>query len=236
MKKNCLIVALDVEDFAAARRVIGQLGSSVSFYKVGLRLFIKEGPAIVGWLKKKGFKVFLDLKLYDIPNTVAQAVESAVSLGVDLLTLHASGGSEMIKQAVGSARLSARRLKKKKPLIFAVTVLTSCENLGPLGISEKIPDHIVRLAKLSSQAGVDGVVCSPQEIRLLRNQFGTSLKILTPGIRWNEEVSHTSDDQKRTATPAQALCDGADYLVVGRPILLASSPREVVREILMVTT
>jgi orotidine-5'-phosphate decarboxylase len=229
MKHDSLIVALDVENFSKARRLVQKLGSEVSFYKVGLRLFIREGPEIVRWLKKKGFKVFLDLKLHDIPNTVAQAVESATRLGVDFITLHASGGAEMMAAGVQAAKRSARVNKKNRPKIFAVTVLTSLKNLSPIGISRSVSQQVLKLAKLAQQSGVDGIVCSPQEIRPLKKLFKSSLKILTPGIRLD---SNSSDDQKRTATPTQAFADGADYIVVGRPILLAADPKKVVQKIL----
>ena len=231
VKRDRLIVALDVEDFRAVRRIVKELSSSVSFYKVGLSLFTREGPLVVQWLKKRGLRVFLDLKFHDIPNTVFQAVQSAVALGVDILTLHASGGLEMMEAAVQAANQSARRLKKRRPKIFAVTVLTSHSNLGPLGISASIPSHALRLVNLAKRAGVDGVVCSPLEIRSIKRR-GKGLLVLTPGIRLPGGGQH---DQKRVSTPAQALKDGADYLVIGRPVYQSSRPREVVKEILRQT-
>lgn len=232
MKRDQLIVALDVENFAAAKKNVGKLSPTVSFYKVGLRLFIKEGPPIIRWLKQKKCKIFLDLKLHDIPNTVAQSIESIQSLGVDFVTVHASGGVEMMKGAVESARKSARRLKIKPVKILAVTVLTSMNSLKPFGISSSISDQVIRLAGLAKQSGVDGVVCSPLEIKLVRKKIGQSLKIITPGIRLSDDSSIDSDDQKRIATPELALQDGADYLVVGRPILSSSDPIKVVHQIL----
>ena len=180
-------------------------------------------------MKKKNKKVFLDLKFHDIPNTVAQAVESATALGVDLLTIHASGGPEMMREAVKAATLSAKKLRKKRPQIFAVTVLTSIDDLSYLGIHRKVSEQVLNFAKLAAQAKVDGVVCSPEEIRFLKKKFGKKLKLLSPGIRLED---HSKDDQKRIATPVQALKDGADYLVVGRPILQAQNPRLVVKSIL----
>lgn len=229
MRPDQLIVALDVENLEKARKVVSALGDSVCFYKVGLRLFTREGPRVVQWLKKRGYKVFLDLKLHDIPNTVAQAVEAATFWGVDFLTLHASGGEEMIAAAARSARVSARRFKKPRPKIFAVSILTSLKKLSPLGIKGNLSGQVLRLAGLAKKAGVDGIVCSPHEIRLIRKRIGQSLKILTPGIRLGGEGS---DDQKRIATPQQALRDGADYLVIGRPILKASRPKKLVQTIL----
>lgn len=228
MKRDQLIVALDVENFKKAKKIVKILGSQVVFYKVGMRLFTQEGPSLIRWLKKNNKKVFLDLKFHDIPNTVAQAVESATSLGVDLLTIHASGGPEMMKAAVESAKVNARKFRKKRPQIFAVTILTSISDLSYLGISKKVSEQVLSLAALSLKSGVDGVVCSPEEIKILKKKFGEKLKVLSPGIRFNEE---SKDDQKRVATPRQALMDGADYLVVGRPILHSSSPTEVVKRI-----
>jgi orotidine-5'-phosphate decarboxylase len=228
MKRDRLIVALDVEDFQKVQRIVKRLGKRVSFYKVGLRLFAREGPRVVRWLKKKGLRVFLDLKFHDIPNTVAQAVESAVKLDVDFITLHGMGGAEMIRAAVKSARLSARRFKKKRPKIFAVTVLTSLNNLAPIGIRSSISTQVLRIADLAKKSGVDGIVCSPLEVKKVRKRVGSSLLILTPGIRFEERAS---DDQKRTATPAQAVRDGTDYIVVGRPILEALHPQQLIQEI-----
>ncbi|MBL7685852.1 MAG: orotidine-5'-phosphate decarboxylase [Deltaproteobacteria bacterium] len=229
VKPNQLIVALDVEDRAAAEKIIKKISPPVTFYKVGMRLFTKEGPDFIRWLKRRKLKVFLDLKFYDIPNTVAQAVESATSLGVDLLTLHASGGSEMMKAAVKAAQVASKRTRKKAPLIFAVTVLTSMDRLDFLGIQKTIPDQVLHLAKLAADSKVDGVVCSPQELRMLKKKFQKRLLLLTPGIRFD---SQNNDDQKRIATPTQALKDGADYLVIGRPVLQAEKPLEVIRSIL----
>lgn len=231
MKRDQLIVALDVENLAAAKKMVGKLGSAISFYKVGLRLFIKEGPPMIRWLKQKKCKIFLDLKLHDIPNTVAQSIESIQSLGVDFVTIHASGGVEMMQAAVESARKSARRLKKKPVKILAVTVLTSMNSLKPFGISSSISDQVVRLAGLAKQSHVDGIVCSPLEIKRVRKKIGNSLKIVTPGIRLVDESLIQSEDQKRVATPESALRDGADYLVVGRPILCSHEPKKVVQKI-----
>ncbi len=232
MKRDQLIVALDVENLAAAKKMVSKLGSAISFYKVGLRLFIKEGPPIIRWLKQKKCKIFLDLKLHDIPNTVAQSIESIQSLGVDFVTIHASGGVEMMQAAVESARKSARRLKKKPVKILAVTVLTSMNSLQPFGISSSISDQVLRLAALAKQSKVDGIVCSPLEVKLIRKKIGISLKIVTPGIRLADESLIHSEDQKRVATPESALRNGADYLVVGRPILSSSDPKKVVQKIL----
>ena len=229
MKRETLIVALDVEDLQAVRRIVRTLSNSIQFYKVGLRLFTREGPRVVRWLKRKGFKVFLDLKFHDIPNTVSQAVESACRLGVDFITVHALGGEEMMRAALESARSSSKKWKKSPPKIFAVTILTSQNDLSPLGIPGSVKKGVFRLAGLARKAGVDGLVCSPQEVRELKKRYRKAFRFITPGIRLN---SQGKDDQKRTATPEEALSFGADYLVVGRPILNASHPREVAEDIL----
>lgn len=228
MKRDQLIVALDVADAKSAQKIVHRLGKEVLFYKVGMRLFTQEGPHFISWLKKKNKKVFLDLKFHDIPNTVAQAVESATKLGVDLLTVHAAGGAEMLQAAAKAARESSKKLKKKRPKIFAVTVLTSIDDLSFMGIQKKISDQVLNLAKLSSEAGIDGVVCSPEEIRMIKKKFGKKLKVLSPGIRFGQ---NSKDDQKRIATPQKALADGADYLVMGRPVLLAENPKGLVQQI-----
>ena len=229
MKREALIVALDVEDLQAVRRIVRRLSPSVQFYKVGLRLFTREGPRVVRWLKRKGLKVFLDLKFHDIPNTVSQAVESACRLGVDFMTVHALGGEEMMKGAVESARRASKKWKKSPPKIFAVTILTSQNDLLPLGIAGSVKNGVLRLARLARKAGVNGLVCSPEEVKELKKRYRKAFRFITPGIRLN---SQNRDDQKRTATPEQALSRGADYLVVGRPILNASRPREVAENIL----
>lgn len=229
MKRDQLIVALDVESARQARKIIRQLVPLVRFYKVGLKLFSEEGPPLVREIKSKGYQVFLDLKLHDIPNTVSQSIGSLVKLEVDFLTIHASGGLEMMRAAVESARQSAKQLKKKKPKIFAVTVLTSLEDLNPLGIHDSVPRQVLRLAQLAKQAGVEGIVCSPQELSPIRKSLGNSLLLLTPGIRLEDSAQQ---DQRRIATPIQALTEGADYLVIGRPILEASDPQAVVKKLL----
>ncbi len=224
--KKSLVVALDLPDFSSVRKTVGLLSSSVSFYKVGLRLFTREGPKVVSWLKQKGFQVFLDLKFHDIPNTVAEAVESATQLGVDLISVHALGGAEMMQAAVKSARLSSRKFRCSRPKIFAVTILTSHSEVRSLGIPSDLSSQVKRLAMLAKKSNVDGIICSPQEIRMIRKTVGKKLKILTPGIR---PQGSELGDQKRVATPEQALSDGADYLVMGRPILQSKNPIELIR-------
>src|SRR5207253_1963189 len=200
----------------AALKLVEKLRDQISFFKIGLQLYTAEGPEIVRAVSARGSKVWLDLKLHDIPNTVARAVESAGRVGVQMLTIHLSGGSEMVRAAT-AARVN-------NMLLLGVTVLTSAteETLREIGIQDKVDDQVSRLAKLGIEAGIDGVVASPHEIKLLRHEFGDKIKIVVPGIRpsWSEP-----GDQKRTMTPREALKAGADYLVIGRPIVfIAGSP------------
>jgi orotidine-5'-phosphate decarboxylase len=218
-----IIVALDVPTKAAALELVAQLGSEIPFFKIGLQLYTAEGPEIVRAVLAAGAKVFLDLKLHDIPNTVAKAVESASQLGVQMLTIHLTGGAEMI-----GAALNAR---KNDMSILGVTVLTSTTEgtLREVGVTDKIDNHVLRLAKLGVTTGIDGVVASPHEIKMLRAEFGDQIKIVVPGIRpsWSE-----AGDQKRVMTPREALQNGADYLVIGRPIIAHPNPREAIGKIL----
>jgi len=214
-----LIVALDVPTAPAARDVMQELGDSVVFYKVGLQLFTGEGPTIVRELKRGGRKVFLDLKLHDIPNTVASAVRSIVSLNVDLLTIHAAGGLQMMKAAVEAAASAS-----KPPQILAVTVLTSFtdQDLAQTGIPGGTPAQVLRMAALAREAGCSGVVSSALEAPMLRRQFGEDLVVLVPGVR---PKGSAAGDQARTAQPGEAIRAGASYLVVGRPITAADNKK-----------
>jgi len=218
-----IIVALDVPGKTEALDLVGQLRENISFFKVGLQLYTTAGPEVVREIRGAGAKVFLDLKLHDIPNTVARAVESAAELGVQMLTIHLSGGTEMIRAAVDS--------RQNDMLILGVTVLTSAtqETLDEVGIADKIDNHVRRLANLGRAAGVDGLVASPLEVTFLRTEFGNKIKIVTPGVRpsWAE-----AGDQKRSMTPRDALTAGADYLVIGRPITTHKNPSEAVAIIL----
>ena len=217
-----IIVALDVATKAEALALVEQLRDKISFFKIGLQLYTAQGPEIVRVVLATGVKIFLDLKLHDIPNTVARAVESASSLGVQMLTIHLSGGAEMIQAATA---------RKGKMSILGVTVLTSAndQTLRETGISDTLDKQVVRLAKLGIESGIDGIVASPHEIKSLRAEFGDKIKIVVPGIRpsWSEP-----DDQKRFMTPREAIEAGADYLVIGRPITAHKNPREAVERIL----
>ena len=218
-----IIVALDVATKAQAVALVEQLREQISFFKIGLQLYTAEGPEIVRAVLATGAKVFLDLKFNDIPTTVARTVEAASNLGVRMLTIHLSGGSDMIRAAVA--------VPKNELLILGVTVLTSANEgmLREIGISDEIDNQVLRLAKLGVAKGVDGIVASPHEIKSLRAEFGDKIKIVVPGIRpsWSEP-----GDQKRFATPSEAIEAGADYLVIGRPITAHKNPREAVEKIL----
>jgi len=215
--RDRLIVALDVPTAVEAQEIIYELGDSVPFYKVGLQLFTGEGPKFVSELVSSGRKVFLDLKLHDIPNTVAGAVKAACQLGVHMLTVHAAGGSRMLKEAV-----EASRSEPIAPMILAVTVLTSFSesDLDESGVARDISHQVRHLASLAKAAGCGGVVSSPQEARSLRSALGTEMAIVTPGIR---PAGSEASDQSRISTPGAAIHAGASHLVVGRPILGAAN-------------
>lgn len=217
------MVALDFPTQVKALALVSALGDAVSTYKIGLQLYTAAGPAIVQAVAATGAKVFLDLKLHDIPNTVARAVGTASELGVAMLTVHLSGGSAMLKAAVEA--------KAPHLLLLGVTVLTSAspDTLEETGIAGSVADQVMRLADLGKKTGVDGLITSPQEVGLLRQRFGRDLILVTPGVR---PLWAAADDQKRFTTPRQAVESGADYLVIGRPITAASDPRAAVERVL----
>jgi orotidine-5'-phosphate decarboxylase len=214
-----LIVALDVSSAAEAIKVVKTLGATVSTYKIGTQLFTAEGPGVVEELLKSGKKVFLDLKFHDIPNTVAGGVRSAAAMGVSMLTVHAAGGSAMLRAAMEAARQAL-----KPPMVLAVTVLTSLSDadLQETGVAGRTRDHALVLATLAQNCGCNGVVASPHEARTIRQDLGAGFVIVTPGIR---PAGSGKGDQSRVNTPADAIAAGADYLVVGRPITGAADPR-----------
>jgi orotidine-5'-phosphate decarboxylase len=229
--KNKIIFALDVEHFSEAQRWVNTLKDRVGMFKVGKQLFTRAGPKVVDMIRKKDQKVFLDLKFHDIPNTVAKAGEEATKLEVAMFNLHALGGFEMMKKTVEASRETAKNLGVSRPLILAVTILTSMDEsvMKEVGIQGPILEEVGRLAFLSMKAGVDGVVASPQEIGIIREQCGEKFLIVTPGIRLPSEKK---DDQKRTLSPKEAISNGADYLVIGRPIKEAKDPLEAVQKII----
>jgi len=229
LNRDRLIVALDVSSATQARQIIQSIGESANTYKIGKQLFTAEGPQIVRDLVSSGRKVFLDLKFHDIPNTVAAAVTEAAKLGVSMLTVHASGGSKMLKAAAEAAAQSA-----SKPLVLAVTVLTSLSaaDLSEVGFKGNVITEVIMLGSLARNAGCGGLVASALEARELRRELGEDFAIVTPGVR---PAGTAVGDQARVLTPKEAIAAGATYLVVGRPILQAADPaqaaKEIVREI-----
>ncbi len=222
-----LLVALDVESAGRALALADMLRGTAGGFKIGSRLFTAEGPSIVRALTERGDRVFLDLKWHDIPNTVATAVSAAATLGAWMVNVHASGGTPMMEAALEAARESAARAGVAPPLVIAVTVLTSMDagTLGETGVEGNVIGQVVRLAKLSKSAGLDGVVASPQETAIIHEECGPRFAIVTPGIRGGGARVSGKDDQARTMSPAEALAAGASYLVVGRPIIAAADPR-----------
>ena len=219
-----LISALDFHAADDAKRLVEQLGDSGHFYKVGMELFYSVGPDIVRWLKAQNKKVFLDLKLHDIPNTVAEGLCSLLHFDVDILNIHAGGGFTMMQTAADRLKNRAEQLGVRRPKLIAITVLTSINgnDWQELGYQNNMTNQVVRLAKLAQKAGLDGVVASPREALAIRDQCGEDFLIVTPGIR---PAGASIDDQSRIATPAAALENGANFLVIGRPIRAAKDPK-----------
>ncbi len=216
-----VIVALDYADSSSALNLVSQLDPSLCKLKVGKELFTAAGPQLVEKLVAKNFQVFLDLKFHDIPNTVAKACKAASDLGVWMLNVHASGGLEMMQAAKQAVDNSANQ-----PLLIAVTVLTSMNEhqFSLIGINGTLEKHVLRLAKLTKQAGLNGVVCSAGETAMLRAELGADFCLVTPGIRPDNS---SLDDQKRVASPVEAIKMGSHYLVIGRPITQSTNPIEV---------
>jgi orotidine-5'-phosphate decarboxylase len=228
---NPILVALDVESAARAVELADVLRGSVGGFKIGKQLFTAAGPAMVRELTSRGDRVFLDLKFHDIPNTVAGAVQSAVATGAWMVNVHASGGRAMMKAAAESARNTAEKLGQPRPLVIAVTVLTSMDDaaLKEVGVGRTMIEQVVQLATLAQESGLDGVVASPQEVQAIRRACGADFQIVTPGIRPADQQG--KDDQARTLTPAEAMSAGSSYLVIGRPITAAPNPREAAERI-----
>lgn len=229
--RNPIIVALDVPAADAALKLVEELTPVAGGFKIGSELFTAAGPDIVRRIRERGALVFLDLKFHDIPNTVARSVASAVALDVQMLTVHASGGFEMLKAAEASAQESAWRLGRTPPFVLGVTVLTSLDAgaLRDIGVDVNVEYQVRRLAGVAAKAGLRGLVCSPQEVARLRQTLPPNMQLVTPGVRTGAEKA---DDQKRTLTPREAMDAGASWLVIGRPIYAAENPRAAAEKIL----
>lgn len=225
---NPIYCALDTADFSYAETMARQVAPHVGGLKLGLQFFVAHGRAGVEKLAEQGLPIFLDLKFHDIPNTVAKAIESTAGLPLRTLTVHASGGPEMLKRAADAAKNVAARTGQSAPLVIAVTVLTSLDgaDLAAVGQPADTAAQVLRLAELVQKQGVDGVVCSPQEITAIRAACGPNFHLVVPGIR---PAGSAADDQKRTLTPVEALALGANTLVIGRPITGAEDPAEAAR-------
>jgi orotidine-5'-phosphate decarboxylase len=223
--KDRLAVALDIADEHEAMKLVDRLGQTCQWFKVGMELYYATGNSIVHQLRDRGFDVFLDLKLHDIPNTVAGAVRSATRAGASLLTIHASGGTATMSAAAEAASAPG------SPRLLAVTVLTSMDasELAGIGMTASPAEQVLRLARLAQASGIDGMVCSPEEVAALRKETGPDTLLVIPGIR---PTGSAMGDQKRIATPAEAIAHGASMLVVGRPITRATDPAQAAQAIL----
>ncbi len=224
--KERLIVALDVNNLNKATKLVNQLIDYVHTFKVGAQLFTSAGNDAVKMIQDKGGRVFLDLKYHDIPNTAASAAKIVAELGVFMFTIHTLSGKEMMKAVV-----EAIARQQTKPLVIGVSILTSLdqEGLKEIGITKNLNEEVTALAKLAKSSGLDGIVASTHEVKEIRNQCGSDFIIVTPGIRPTGSIS---DDQKRVATPKEAIEDGADFIVVGRPIITAPNPAKIARQII----
>jgi orotidine-5'-phosphate decarboxylase len=229
--RNPILVALDVPSPETAIELATQLAPACGGFKIGSELFTSAGPDIVKKIRERGALVFLDLKFHDIPNTVAKAVTSAVKLDVQMLTVHAGGGTEMLKAAEKAAEETAYKMGRIPPLVLGVTVLTSLDSaaLREVGLDVNVEYQVRRLATVAVKAGLRGLVCSPLEIAALRKAIPSQVQLVVPGIRTGAEKA---DDQKRTMTPKEAIAAGATWLVIGRPIYAAENPRAAAEKIL----
>ena len=229
--KERLIVALDVDTKEKALALVDKLKKDVKIFKVGSELFTSCGPEIVQEVHNIGCAVFLDLKFHDIPNTVARSAASAVKLGVFMFNVHTSGGADMMKKVAAAVSEEAKKLKAARPKVIAVTVLTSMDenNLKKVGVDDNMETQVLRLAKLAKESGLDGVVASAVEIKPIRAALGKAFIIVTPGVRPSWAAMN---DQKRVATPKEAIDSGADFIVVGRSVIESADPAEAARRIL----
>lgn len=221
--RDRVVFALDVGSLQEAEDYVNLLEGHVGMFKVGKQLFLRTGPRVITWLRERGCEVFLDLKFHDIPQTVARASMEATRLGATMFNVHASGSSEMMRQAVAAVDRVCRTEKIRRPHLLAVTVLTSLStgDLATIGVSSKVEDQVVRLASLAEEAGMDGVVASPLEIQAIREVCSSRFLVVTPGIRASGD---DKGDQARVTAAADAVAMGADYIVVGRPIRDAADP------------
>ena len=220
-----LIAALDFPTAEAAQQAVKEIGDAVSYYKVGMELYYAAGNDMIRFLKENGKKVFLDLKLQDIPNTVASALKVETTLGVDMINVHAVGGKKMMEAAAKAVKEKAEELGIERPKLLAVTILTSMdeEQFADLNYNNTIAEQVVSLAKLAKAAGLDGVVASPKEAAAIRKACGPDFLIVTPGVR---PAGSALNDQSRVTTPAQAFANGSSHIVVGRPIMKAEDRKE----------
>ncbi len=226
-----IIVALDVDTKTEALRLVKQLGSHVDIFKVGLQLFSREGFSVVDAIISKDKRVFVDLKLHDIPNTVANATRALAVPGVEFLTIHAAGGEEMLRAAVRTLQNGRSKNPSLSTRLLAVTVLTSLDDtdLRQIGVGHSVAGQALNLARLAVSAGVDGVVASPHEVRLIRAELGRDLILVTPGVRLETD---NAQDQKRVMTPTMAMKEGSNFLVMGRSLLGASDPLQMIEKVL----
>lgn len=227
-----IIVALDVDTEEEAYELVRHLSPPLSYFKVGMRLFVSSGPRIISGLKNMGVRVFLDLKFHDIPNTVASTAAVVTRLGVDMFNIHLSGGREMIEATVKSTVAEAEKAEREMPLLLGVTVLSSFNDQmlrDEAGVDRRLEHHVLQLAGMGQECGLSGVVASPREAAMLRKKFGQEFAIVAAGVR---PLWASLGDQLRVLTPRQALEAGASYLVIGRPILDHSSPREAAEKII----
>ncbi len=221
---NPIIVAIDTTDVEDASRLVGELKDSVGGIKLGLEFFTANGAAGVGRITEQQVPVFLDLKFHDIPNTVAKAIKATAGINTFMMTVHTAGGRAMLQAAIDASNEVSYVTGKERPLIIGVTVLTSLDqaDLHMIGVKDNVHDQVLRLADLAQSCGLDGVVCSPYEISLIRKQCGHDFTLVVPGIR---PEGSDKGDQKRVMTPKEAIAKGADYLVIGRPITESSTPQ-----------
>lgn len=230
--KDKIILAVDVDNFEDVKTLVHDLKDYVGMFKVGKQLFTSFGPKVVDYIHKEGSKIFLDLKYHDIPNTVAKAGVAASQLGVSMFNVHTLGGKDMMKKVADEVREEALKNNREKPIVLGVTILTSITQevlLNELKINEKIDKYITYLACMAKESGLDGVVCSPKEIEMIKNACGKEFKVVTPGVR---PTWASKDDQKRITTPKDAINLGADYMVIGRPITAAKDKIEAAKKIL----